>query len=316
MIKIILGLFIFCIILFLYLHIHYHLKTSDDMEIYEIDEFSKDKMDEILDLRQPALFSCEEEYKQNLHKLSKKEILQKYSMFEVNIRESTNKKTEEAYLPLSLNIANQLFQKDKKGLYLTEGNQDFIKETGLQKNMMVCDALLKPQFTCQSHYDILMGAEGACSPFRYELNYRNYLTVTEGVVRVKLAPPKSIKYLHPENDYEHFEFTSAICPWDVQETCKHDFEKVKCMDIVLKPGTFLYIPSYWWYSIQFSANSCVSSFKYNTYINQLAILPHTIMYTLQNQNIKRKMAKKINIEEVQEPKENTADKNTSENVTL
>ena len=32
------AIIIFCITLFLYLHIYYQLKTSNDLEIYEIDE--------------------------------------------------------------------------------------------------------------------------------------------------------------------------------------------------------------------------------------------------------------------------------------
>ena len=57
--EIIFALFIFCIILFLYLHIQFHLKTSDELEIYEVDQASKDKMEEICDLRQPVLFDIE-----------------------------------------------------------------------------------------------------------------------------------------------------------------------------------------------------------------------------------------------------------------
>ena len=38
---------IFCSILFLYVHIYFHLKTSDDLEVYEIDNPSKEKLEEI-----------------------------------------------------------------------------------------------------------------------------------------------------------------------------------------------------------------------------------------------------------------------------
>ena len=61
MLEIIIGFFVFCIILFFYLHIHFHLKTSNDLEIYEIEQASKDKMEEICDLRQPVLFDCDED---------------------------------------------------------------------------------------------------------------------------------------------------------------------------------------------------------------------------------------------------------------
>ena len=54
--KIIFGLFIFCLVLFIYLHIYFHIKTSEDLEMYEIDDPSKEKLEEICDLRQPVLF--------------------------------------------------------------------------------------------------------------------------------------------------------------------------------------------------------------------------------------------------------------------
>ena len=57
MLKIIISLFIFCIILFFYLHIQFHLKTSNDLEIYEVEQASKDRVEEICDLRQPVLIN-------------------------------------------------------------------------------------------------------------------------------------------------------------------------------------------------------------------------------------------------------------------
>ena len=47
---------IFCIVLFIYIHITFHLKVSDDLEVYEIEQPSKDKLEEICDLRQPVIF--------------------------------------------------------------------------------------------------------------------------------------------------------------------------------------------------------------------------------------------------------------------
>ena len=60
--EIIISLFVFCVILFFYLHIQFHLKTSDDLEIYEVEQASKEKIEEICDLRQPVLIDiCEDE---------------------------------------------------------------------------------------------------------------------------------------------------------------------------------------------------------------------------------------------------------------
>ena len=54
--KIIIGFVIFFLVLFIYLHVLFHLKTSNDLEIYELDEISKEKLEEICDLRQPVIF--------------------------------------------------------------------------------------------------------------------------------------------------------------------------------------------------------------------------------------------------------------------
>ena len=54
--EIIIGFFIFCLVLFIYLHIQFHLKTGEDLEMYEIEQPSKEKLEEICDVRQPVLF--------------------------------------------------------------------------------------------------------------------------------------------------------------------------------------------------------------------------------------------------------------------
>jgi hypothetical protein len=141
-----------------------------------------------------------------------------------------------------------------------------------------------------------MGTENATTPFRYELNYRTFLAVTQGTIRIKLSPPKSIRYLYPINDYDTFEFRSQINPWSVEPKFRADFDKIKCLELVLVPGKCLSIPAYWWHSIQFGQDSSVTVLSYRTYMNNIAILPSTLMYWLQNQNIKREVVKKINID--------------------
>ena len=50
----------------------------------------------------------------------------------------------------------------------------------------------------------------------------------------------------------------------------------------------MFIPAYWWYSIQFiSAETSVCTFKYRTHMNTLSIAPQLLLNILQNLNIKR-----------------------------
>ena len=306
MLEIIIGFFVFCIILFFYLHIHFHLKTSNDLEIYEIEQASKDKMEEICDLRQPVLFDCDEDTEKITRTTSKSYLLDNYPIFEVKIREINEVKDEEnLFLPLPLHVAAKLFNDDKTATYFSEGNSDFLLETGAQKNMSYNDEFLRPFLVSNCNYDILMGSTGVTTPLRYEINYRNYFLVTQGSLKVKLMAPKSGRYLYPVKDYENLEFRSQINPWNPQAKFRADFDKVKCLEIVLTPGKFLFIPAYWWYSFKFDENTSVSSFKYRTYMNNIAISPHIFMYALQNQNVERKTAKQIDIKSLQQGKEET-----------
>ena len=119
--------------------------------------------------------------------------------------------------------------------------------------------------------------------------------VTQGSIKIKLSPPKSSKYLYPINDFENFEFKSDINPWNPQPKYKADFDKIKCLEIVLTPGKMLYIPAYWWYTFKFDENTSVSCFKYRTYMNNIAISPKIFMYALQNQNVECKIVKNLDI---------------------
>ncbi len=296
--EIIIGTFVFCVILFLYLHIQFHLKTSDELEIYEIEQASKDKLEEVCDLRQPVLFDfpLDDEGIKVSNTTNKMFLLDNYPVFEVKIRN-----VHEEYdicVPLQLHIANKLFNEDAKSSYLSEGNLDFLNETGAVKNMSYNDEYLRPRLVSNCYYDIMFGSKHVETPLRYDLNYRNYYMVTQGSLKIKLTPPKYSKYLYPINDYENFEFRSSINPWNPQTKYKADFDKIKFLEIDLVPGKMLFIPAYWWHTFKFEENTFVSCFKYRTYMNNIAISPKIFMYALQNQNVERKIAKTIDINEL------------------
>ena len=54
--KYVISILIFCVVLFFYLHINHHLYKSNDLEVFTIENPSKDKLEEICHLRQPVLF--------------------------------------------------------------------------------------------------------------------------------------------------------------------------------------------------------------------------------------------------------------------
>jgi hypothetical protein len=82
--EIIIGFFIFCLVLFIYLHIQFHLKTGEDLEMYEVDETSKEKLEEICDIRQPVLFEFDNT--KIIENTNKTYIANNYYAFETKVR--------------------------------------------------------------------------------------------------------------------------------------------------------------------------------------------------------------------------------------
>jgi hypothetical protein len=300
--MLVISIFIFCIVLFLYLHIHFHLKRSNDLEVYEIEQPSKQRLEEVCDIRQPTTF---EYYNENLlGQLSYQGIHTNYRAFDINIRDvgktpstatetakTQQKGTENEvvlYIPVTFKIAHEVLKKDTEMKYISERNTDFIDDTGLIKVFQLNDEFLRPYMVSTCMYDIMLASIGTTTPLRYEVNYRNYFLVTQGSIKILLIPPKDTRYLYPINDYDILEFRSPVNPWKVQPEYQDDFDKIKTLEVELFQGMVMFIPAYWWYSIQFNSHeSSVCSFKYRTHMNTLSIAPQLTLNLLQNMNIKR-----------------------------
>jgi hypothetical protein len=196
---------------------------------------------------------------------------------------------------LAFNSAVKVINEDKENKYLVESNKDFLEETSLIKSYRYNDGFFRPFMVSNCDYDYVFASEGTQTPLRYEVNYRNYIMVIDGSIKVKLAPPKSSKYLYEDKDYENFEFRSPLNPWNIQQQYKPDFDKIKMLEVIVPKGQILFIPAYWWYSIEFSKGTTLISLKYNTYMNTISIIPRLLMRFLQTQNIKREFVQKIDI---------------------
>jgi len=284
--NLLLNVFVFCIILFLYLHIYYHIKTSDDLEVFTLKFPSKNKLEEICNMRQPTLFKYSNSEINKQFKLSSLE--QNQGVFDVKIR----KKEDDLYLPVLLKEAVKLFKTDTENFF-SEKNDELLQETGLHKILRNNDIFLRPPMVSKCEYDFCSGSANSFTPLRYTLNYRNYLHVCEGSVKIKLFSPVFSKYLYEVKDYDNFEFRSPINPWNVQNQYMKDFNKTKFIEIILNPSDIIYIPAYWWYSIKYIKPSSVLMFKYRTYMNTIAILPHIFIHTLQSLNLKWDIVNKI-----------------------
>lgn len=287
--NIIFIFFIFIIILFLYIHILFHLKSNDDLEIYEINSFTKERLNEVCDLRQPVIFNYDIN---NFSDFKVNNIINEYQCFDIKVKIYENNNIKSLFLKFS-DAINIIHNNNNKN-YIIENNKEFLEETTLLKKIQYNDNFFKPECLINYEYDILIANINFITHPEYNLNYRNYFIITEGKIKIKLAPPKNYKYLNIIHDYELFKFYSKMNIWEPDISDKNNFNKIKFLELELQPGNVIYIPPYWIYSFKFlEKDSTILSLKYKTYMNYISILPELIKSFLQKQNIKHTLHKKF-----------------------
>jgi len=313
--------FIFLIILFFYIHIVHQYKRSEDLEIYELEYSSNTNLQEVCDVKQPILFEYKSIIPEFFENFTYDHLLdQEYSSYDVRVKEtadyymenSTDISIDYAILPYS--SASSLMKSDPKSAYFSENNEEFLEESGLVKKMQLNDSYLKPSFTIHTKYDIMIGSCGAITPLRYHTNYRYFLCVNSGKIRVKMTPWKTSKYLYPLKDFENFEFYSPINVWKPQYKYRHETDKIKFLEFDVMEGYMISIPPYWWYSIEYDSqkDTLVCGFTYNSVMNIISNAPLWVKYYIQQNNIKKRIAKVI--KEIDENENNNENDDVDNNV--
>lgn len=292
--NILVHICLFLIVLFLYVYVMNQFKKSEDLDIYEMDYSSNQHLQEICEIRQPVLFNFFAVDPNLFYDLSHRSIT-KYGSYDVKIKDAHDYYKEGKNVDavaLSLTSTLNLFENDNAAHFFSEDNEEFLDESGILKIVQSMDDFLKPDFTIRRNYDLCFGSANSVTPLRYHTNYRQYLCVTTGKIHVKMTPWKSHKYLHPIVDYENYEFRSPVHPVNPQDHFVKDYEKTKFIEFDVLKGYVLYIPPYWWYSIEYSeANTFVAGVSYTTMMNCVSNLPNLTIHWLQRQNITKKITK-------------------------
>ena len=274
------GIFIiFVIIFFFYFHVINQYKTSEDLEIFELDYLDNDNLQETCEIKQPVVF------KRGLQNLPD---ITNYNQL-LNVKAINDYKNEDTInsIELPCNAVMQLFQSDINGLYFSENNSTFIDETILYKVFTNLDTEFQPKFiTMSNRYDILMGSQNCSTPLRYHKHSRKFIYVVQGTsIRIKMTPWKFTKYLHEIKDFENLEYRSSINVWDNSNVFENDLNRVQFIEIDLPLGSIIHIPNYWWYSIKYNyVNTILLECNYTSYINKVSNIFDYGLHFLQKQN--------------------------------
>ena len=279
-----LKIFVFFIILFSYIHVQQQYKSGEDLEIYEYDVTTVKALQDMLHLKQPVLFRSELfELGKNTEPLEFLEIKDRR-----DYHPGAHKHVES--IQLSLASARRLMDTDTKGLFYSNRNRPNLLlswKTWFRK----MDTFLKPAFTLYTETDLIYGSKYARTTTSFHRESHTFLYVppetNKGNIRVKMTSPKSHVFLNPVIDYTSFENWSAV---DLFES--HD--KLQCIDFYVKPGYVLFIPPFWFYSIEFQEKQNeVCMIKYTTGANFVANIKHIGLFYMQQQNIAEKWWKPL-----------------------
>ena len=287
------SVLIFLLILCFYIHLQYQYKTSDDLEIYELDYTTNKQLQEICYLKQPVLFQIDhfkdvESFFSTISLLGLISLGEKEDMNVKDIRDYYKPNiTSVDAISLSFSSAYGLMETDSKGYFFSENNSDFLRERS--RDFSKIDDYLASPWIIHKHYDLLFGSKNAHTPLRYHTETGRFLIISsspnsldkkEKYIRVKMIPWKNRKFLERETkkDYENYEFWSPTNIWN---------NSLKCLEFDVKEGYTLYIPPYWYYSIQFTTPTIsVASFTYSTGMNIVSNLSNIGLYFLQQNNIR------------------------------
>ncbi len=295
---------IFGIILFFYIHIVDQYKRSEDLEIYEMDYNNEKQLQEVCNVKQPTVFEFQTNFPLFFEKVTPHVLDHLYNS-DVKLKDTNDYYSQDAmepkssvdYIVLPFQSARKLMDTDSSAHFFIENNNEFVEDSEFYKLFSHIDHYFKPQMTFQTKYDFCMGSKNTIIPLRYHTNYRQFYIVTSGKIHVKLTPWKSHKYLYPIKDYENYEFRSPINVWKPQPKFISEMEKLKFLEFDVTAGNTLYIPPYWWYSIKYSNedNTILCGFTYNSIMNVVANIPNWILYFIQQQNTKKKVAKTLEL---------------------
>ena len=128
---------------------------------------------------------------------------------------------------------------------------------------------IKPDFTLFNRHDIIISDENFNTPVVSNYNYRNYICISEGSMKLRFVSHKYNDVFKSRLDYE---LLQNISTYDVIK----NNDKINVLELDVKKDDIIFIPSRWWYSIQFNEPGVIIKYQYRTPMNIFAHIPYYV----------------------------------------
>ena len=276
---------LFFVVSVFYFHVQQQWKRSGDLEIYEYKYSTYDDLQETCKCKQPFIFF-----------LTHDPEIRPSELQNIHIKDTREKKQascENDTIYLSFRSGSGLIETDKKSTFYSYRNQEEIqKDSSILKWFHSFDSFLQPSLSYSTEYDLLYGSKKAHTTTIMYHESHNFLylppNTNNSFVRIRMTPYKSKAFFSVNMDYVNYEF------WSDYDLFDDDHPHVKSIEYLLERGQILFIPSYWFYSIEFQdKQNELCMFRYTTYPNILANAKHIFLYSIQQQNIEEKWLKPL-----------------------
>lgn len=279
---------VFIAVLFIYIQIQYYYKVAPDenVNIYELtQELAKKQFDRVCDSdRIPFVFEFFET--PAILRFMAATDFTTCGAVPIHIRQGAaahaNFKTVPFIRGMELMSGALLAGGQLPPNTVTERNSELLKALHISAFLKRRDAYLRPALCQYVDYDLLMGAPGSATPLRYEINQRTFFMVTEGVAYIRLLHPAvaAAEFRpneEPDCDNRLMEYRSVANLWSSRTS-----RRIPCIHLTIKTGQTLYIPPFWWYTIQFvqGTGTRLLRFSYRSIINSLVLAPYFISHKM------------------------------------
>ena len=275
--------------LFIVLHLKYNTKTTNHYTILQVDNtITKSQLEEYFQKKLPLVITNLGNRWKEFMKLSPQYIKKYCSSYPIKLHKtikeqqktnivcSTMKKYTTLLLQSSSNdILNPLSCQQTRLGYISEDKQ-FLKDYGLLHSLHHHTRILFPPMAFIKTYMFSMGPSGTKIGLRYETNFRNILYLVYGKIKIRLIHPKYNTYLYPSKRYDNNATLSSVNFWKINDLQHPLFKKVQYIEIVMSPGQLLFIPSYWWYAVEYIETSITISIKTNNVFSSIQKIPEVI----------------------------------------
>ena len=278
---------IFILTLLLYVHVQQEFKYFTDMQIYETKYSGKTQLAKETATKLPMIIHLEEIPSIDLHDL-KQNAADDLQVRDVREIYKTNNSDP---FPLNFSRTSTLIDTDKQSAFYSSHNSHLFANDSFTDITQKWDRFLKP-FASFSQNDVLFGSKFTITPFYYHNATSLFLFIPprSKEVKIRMCPFSFRQKLQVVEDYTENEGWSPIPPKTIASTSG-------ILDFFLYSGKVLYVPPYWFYSIEFfDSKTIVNKVKYTTPLNALANIKSVFMKFSQNHSTVSEEPEKPNVD--------------------